>query len=69
VLIGLVCGIGLAWMTTRVIGSYLVGGVSARDPLAFTVAVAVILASATIGVLIPAKRAARLDPVVVLREP
>ncbi len=69
VVIGLVCGIGLAWMGTQVISSYLVGGVNARDPLAFTLAIAVLLASAAIGLLVPARRAARLDPVAVLREP
>jgi ABC-type antimicrobial peptide transport system permease subunit len=69
VVIGLVIGIGLALMGTRVIGSYLIGGVSARDPLAFVVAAAVLLTSAALGILIAAGRGARVDPVAVLREP
>jgi predicted permease len=69
VVIGLVIGIGLALMGTRVVGSYLIGGVSARDPLAFAVAAAVLLASAALGILIAAGRGARVDPVAVLREP
>jgi hypothetical protein len=69
VVIGLVAGIGLALIGTQMIGSYLVGGVSARDPIAFGLAAAVLLTSAAVGVLIPARRATRVDPVAALREP
>ena len=69
VIVGLVVGIGLAWMGTQVIRSYLVGGVSARDPLSFGFAATVLLASAAAGLLIPARRAIRVNPVTVLREP
>jgi ABC-type antimicrobial peptide transport system permease subunit len=69
VVIGLIVGMGLALMGTQVIGSYLVGGVSARDPIAFGLAAGVLLIFAAVGVLIPARRATRVDPVAALREP
>jgi predicted permease len=69
VVIGVVVGIGLALMGTQLIGSYLVGAVSPSDPIAFGLAAAVLLTSAAVGALIPARRATRVDPVTVLREP
>ena len=41
--------------------------VEPRDPLVFTVVVAVLLGAATLASLIPAMRAARVDPNVALR--
>jgi putative ABC transport system permease protein len=59
---GLVVGAGLA----RVMSSVLVG-VAATDPLTFTLVPAALAAVAVLATLLPALRAARLDPAVVLR--
>jgi ABC-type lipoprotein release transport system permease subunit len=45
----------------------LLTGVTASDPIALAGAFAVLLASATVALLIPARRAARVDPVATLR--
>ena len=64
--IGLAIGLGSALALTRVV-STLLYGVSATDPLTF-VAVAIAVAGVALGAcLIPARRAARVDPVVALR--
>ena len=64
--IGLAIGLGSALALTRLV-STLLYGVSATDPLTF-VAVAIALAAVALGAcLIPARRAARVDPVVALR--
>ena len=67
VAIGLAAGAGVAFLTSRLIAGILYG-VSARDPLAFTSAIGVLLVSAAAAVFIPARRAARLDPALVLRQ-
>jgi putative ABC transport system permease protein len=59
---GLLCAAGLS----RVLGSLLYG-VSAVDPLAFSAAAALLLAVALLANLLPARRAARVDPLVALR--
>jgi putative ABC transport system permease protein len=66
-LIGIAIGVGAALLLTRLIQSQLFG-VGASDPLTF-VAVAVLLGgTALIANLVPALRAMRVDPAVVLRE-
>ena len=45
----------------------LVYGVSARDPLTYVVVPLVVVSVAVLAALIPARRAARVDPVSVLR--
>jgi ABC-type antimicrobial peptide transport system permease subunit len=39
-----------------------------RDPVTFTSVIAVVVGAAIVAVLVPARRAARLDPLTALRE-
>lgn len=65
VAIGLTAGAGIALLTSRLLAGILFG-VGTRDPLAFSIAIGVLLASAAAAVFIPARRAARMDPAFVL---
>jgi predicted permease len=67
VVAGLAIGLVIALLSSHLIAGVLYG-VSARDPIAVASAVAVLLATATVAVIVPARRAARVDPAVVLRE-
>jgi len=63
---GVVLGVGASlaatgWMSTMLYG------VSARDPLALTAAAFTILLAAALATYVPARRAARVDPMVALR--
>lgn len=60
--IGLVGSLGL----NRLLQAELVG-VSAADPLVMMVAVATLIGAAALGCYLPARRAARVDPIVALR--
>jgi putative ABC transport system permease protein len=63
---GLGGGFGGALIATRLMGSLLFG-ISAPDPLTFSSMAALLLAVALIASLIPARRAATVDPMRVLR--
>jgi ABC-type antimicrobial peptide transport system permease subunit len=65
-LIGLAVGLLAAFGATRVIGSLLVQ-VSPTDPATFILISLVLGAAATLGCLIPARRAMSVDPVIALR--
>ena len=65
--VGAVLGVGVAWSLARFIEAF-VFGLSARDPLVFTVVPVTLLTVALAAVFIPAFRASRLDPVRTLRE-
>ncbi len=65
-LTGAVAGLAGAYWLARAIGSLLYG-VSAADPASFLGAVAALVLVALIAVAIPARRAARVDPVAALR--
>src|SRR3954452_19670689 len=66
-LLGVAIGAAAAFGLSRVIASFLFG-VTARDPLVFTIVPALLTAVAFLGVWLPARRAANVDPVVALRE-
>jgi putative ABC transport system permease protein len=65
-LLGVAIGIAASLALTRLI-STLLFGVSARDPLAFSLSAVVLGATALVACYLPARRATRLDPIVVLR--
>jgi predicted permease len=64
--IGLVAGLVAAFAAMRVLSSLLFG-VSAHDPLIFGGVLLVLATAATLACYIPARRAARVDPLVALR--
>jgi putative ABC transport system permease protein len=64
--VGIVAGIGGAIAGARMLEA-LVYGVSARDPLTYVAVPVLVMSVAVLAALIPARRAARLDPVAVLR--
>ena len=63
---GLAAGIALAVVAGRLLEGVLVG-VTARDPVTLTVVAATMLGTAMLAALIPAMRAAHVDPAVALR--
>ena len=65
-LIGAVLGIGLALAGSRFLASMLFG-VSARDALTFTGAALLLVVAALLAAWVPARRAARVDPLISLR--
>jgi len=64
--IGLVIGYPLAMLATGALASLLFG-VTPRDPRVFVQAAAVLLLSAAVAALVPARRAASIDPAKALR--
>ena len=67
--IALGCGLGVivALMVTRVLEGMLFG-VSPTDPLVLSVVIAIVMAVAIVGSLVPAIRASRVEPMRVLRD-
>jgi putative ABC transport system permease protein len=66
-LVGLLLGIAAAWAAARGMGA-LLAGVGPADPVTLLAAAVLCLATAVLGGLRPAIRAARVDPVIALRE-
>jgi putative ABC transport system permease protein len=64
--LGVVAGLAAAVAVTRALGSLLYG-ISARDPLTFALAGAVLLAIGLVASWLPARAAARIDPIHALR--
>jgi ABC-type antimicrobial peptide transport system permease subunit len=65
VIFGLVVGLGIAIALSTVLESEL-HGLSPFDPIAYGGVVALLLGAATVASLVPARRAARMDPVTAL---
>jgi ABC-type antimicrobial peptide transport system permease subunit len=65
--VGMLLGLGAAWIAALALNRFL-AGVSASDPLAFAAAPLVLAAAAYLACHVPARRAARLDPLETLRE-
>ena len=65
-LLGVAIGLASAFALTRIIASFLYG-VTARDPAVFLAVPLLLSAVALIGVWLPARRAARVDPAIALR--
>ena len=63
---GLAIGVVLALVAGRLLESVLVG-ISGRDPATLTLVAATMMAAAVIAALVPAIRAARVDPAIALR--
>ncbi len=66
-LAGVVIGFAAALALTKVLTAFLFG-VTPRDPVVFAVVPLLLTAVALVGVWLPARRAATVDPVVALRE-
>ena len=64
--IGLVIGVLLAFPSMEIAGSML-NGVSPHDPIVYAVVVFLVLAVAVVATWVPARRAARINPVTTLR--
>jgi len=66
-IVGLACGLAGAFVLTRVLKSLLFQ-VSALDPFALGIACVLMISVSTLAAWVPASRAARVDPMTVLRE-
>jgi predicted permease len=63
---GVVCGLPAAWAATRLLAGFLYGA-PATDPIVFLSSAGLLVTTAVVAGCIPARRAARIDPVVALR--
>ena len=64
--LGLAIGLATALGTTRFVASFLYG-MKPNDPMALTLAVAILLGAALVAGYVPARRASRIDPMAALR--
>jgi putative ABC transport system permease protein len=66
ILAGVVLGLGASWGLMRFLGSQ-IWGVEVTDSLTFAIAGGAVLAAGVVACVLPARRAAGLDPLVALR--
>ena len=66
VVVGIVIGLIAAFALTRVMSSLLFG-VTATDPVTFTLISLLLVAVAVLASYIPARRAMKVDPIIALR--
>ena len=66
VVVGIAVGLGAAFFLARGISAVLVG-VTAREPLIYLAVTALLIVVAGVANYLPARRAAGLDPVTILR--
>lgn len=64
---GIVIGLGAFFFLARVLASFLYG-VGAADPVSLAAATAILLAAGLLAAYVPARRASRIDPGLVMRE-
>jgi ABC-type antimicrobial peptide transport system permease subunit len=67
VVVGAVLGVACSLTLTRVLHGFLAAGVSPLDPLNFAAMLATLILATGVAVYFPARRATRVDPLVVLR--
>jgi putative ABC transport system permease protein len=67
ILVGVIAGLGLAAVSTRGLRGLLFG-ITPYEPISYFAAAAALGIVATLASLIPARRAARVDPLTVIRE-
>jgi len=65
--VGILLGTIGAWLAGRTLGSFLFG-VTAADPVTYVTMIVVLSSVAILSGYLPARRAARIDPIVALRE-
>jgi putative ABC transport system permease protein len=65
-MMGVSIGLAGAFVLSRVMSSY-VFGITSTDPLTFATASLVLIMAALLASYLPARRAARVDPIVALR--
>jgi ABC-type antimicrobial peptide transport system permease subunit len=65
---GVVCGMALSWWVARYVSASMLFGVAARDAATFALAALVLTSVAALAGWLPARRAARIDPVSSLRD-
>jgi ABC-type antimicrobial peptide transport system permease subunit len=66
VLAGLILGFLLSFALTRYLSSFLYG-VAPADPVTFGAVAVVMLTAASLAMILPARRASRVDPMIALR--
>ncbi len=67
VAVGTIAGLGASWMLVRLVRAQLYA-LEPTDPLAFGAATLLLLTIAAVAAYLPAWRAARIDPVIALRQ-
>lgn len=66
VLVGIILGVAGAYWAEKFLTTFLFG-IEPRDPLAYSIVIAVLLTTAMIAAWLPARRAVRVDPATTLR--